>query len=210
MSGVNHEYLKDHKLFRVRNKRIIALFPLIAVIVAIAVFWCLKLVGITITSDALCELDEHTHISSCYSGDELVCLKPEHTHTAECFPDKTADTEEAEDWLKTLDKVKITNNLAENIVAVATSQVGYSESDRNYEYNAFAEKNNYTRYGEWYGSPYGKWNTMFVSFCIGHANINNSDLLTSASAESMRQAWMRAFKSLPMRRGFSPAAFCAR
>ncbi len=189
MSGVNHEYLKDHKLFRVRNKRIIALFPLIAVIVAIAVFWCLKLVGITITSDALCELNEHTHISSCYSGDELVCFKPEHTHTAECFPDKTVDTEEAEDWLKTLDKVKITNNLAENLVAVATSQVGYKESDRNYEYNALAEKNNYTRYGEWYGSPYGNWNTMFVSFCIGHANINGAESLTSASAESMALAW---------------------
>ncbi|MBR0348530.1 MAG: hypothetical protein IIX16_02720 [Clostridia bacterium] len=193
MSGVNHEYLKDHKLFRVRNKRIIALFPVIAFIVAIAVFWCLKLVGITITSDALCELDEHTHISSCYSGDELVCLKPEHTHTAECFPDKTVDTETTADWLKTLEHITITNNLSENLVAVATSQVGYSESDRNYEYNAFAEKNNYTRYGEWYGSPYGEWNTMFVSFCIDHANINNSDLLTSASAESMRQAWDKKY-----------------
>ena len=191
MSGVDNEYLKDHKLFRVRNKRIIALFPLIAVIVTIAVFWCLKLVGITITSEALCELDEHTHISSCYSGDELVCIKPEHTHTDECFPDKTVDTETAEDWLKTLDKVKITNNLAENLAAVATSQVGYKESDRNYEYNALAEKKNYSRYGEWYGSPYGNWNTIFVSFCIGHANINNSDLLISASAESMRLAWQK-------------------
>lgn len=189
MSGVNHEYLKDHKLFRVRNKRIIALFPIVAFVVAIAVFWCLKLVGITITSDALCELDEHTHTSSCYSGDELVCLKPEHTHTAECFPDKTVDMETTADWLKTLEHITITNNLSENLVAVATSQVGYSESDRNYEYNAFAEKNNYTRYGEWYGSPYGEWNTMFVSFCIGHANINGAENLSSASAESLRLAW---------------------
>ena len=189
MASVNSEYLKDHKLYRVRNKRIIALFPLVAVIVAISVFWCLKLVGITITSDALCELEEHTHISSCYSGEELVCFKPEHTHTAECFPDRTADTETANDWVKTLSKVTLTNNTAENLISVANSQVGYSESDRNYQYNALAEKNSYTRYGEWYGSPYGEWNTMFVSFCIGHANINGAESLSSASAESLRLAW---------------------
>lgn len=191
MAGINKEYLHDHKLFRSRNKKIIAMFPLIAVIVAIIVFWCLKLVGITITSDALCELDEHTHISSCYSAEELICNKPEHTHSAECFPDRSADTEIVNDWVKTFDNVTITNSLAENLVEIASTQVGYKESARNYEYNALAEKNSYTRYGEWYGSPYGKWNTMFTSFCINYANINNSDLLISASAESMRQAWLK-------------------
>ena len=189
MSGIDNSYLKNHKLFRSRNKKIIAAFPLVALLVAIIVFWCLKLIGITVTSDTLCDLQEHTHISSCYSGDELVCLKPEHTHTAECFPDKTVDMETTADWLKTLEHITITNNLSENLVAVATSQVGYSESDRNYEYNAFAEKNNYTRYGEWYGSPYGEWNTLFVSFCMNYANISDSDSLINSSAESMRHAW---------------------
>lgn len=189
MAGINKEYLTDHKLFRSRNAKIIVSFPVIALLVAILVFWCLKLVGITITSDALCEIEEHTHISSCYSDGELVCLKPAHTHTAECFPNKTADRETTADWMKTLQNVKITNDISENLVGVAVSQVGYNESKTNYEFNAFAEKNSYTRYGEWYGNPYGKWNAMFVSFCVGHANINNSDLLVSSSAETMRTAW---------------------
>jgi hypothetical protein len=165
------------------------MFPLIALLVAIIVFWCLKLVGITITSEALCELEEHTHVSSCYTGDELTCLKPEHTHSTECFPEKSADTETSADWKKTLEKVIITNNLNENLVGVATSQVGYTESSRNYEYNAFAEKNNYTRYGEWYGSPYANWNTLFVSFCIDNANIKNAESLEKATAEAMQSSW---------------------
>ncbi len=190
MAGINKEYLKEHKLFRVRNKKIVLMFPLIAILVAIIVFWCLKLVGITITSDALCELEEHTHSISCYNDDDkLVCSKPEHTHSSECFPDKAADTETANDWTKVFDNITITNNLSENLVSVASTQVGYKESERNYEYNAFAEKSGYTRYGEWYGNPYGKWNTLFVSFCLDYANINGSDALEQATAEAMRQAW---------------------
>ncbi|MBR6531536.1 MAG: hypothetical protein IKT61_03455 [Clostridia bacterium] len=189
MSNVNNEYLKDHKLFRVRNKRIIALFPFIAVMVVLMVFWCLKLVGITVTSDALCELDEHTHISSCYSGDTLVCFKPEHTHSAECFPNRSVDLETANDWTKTLERVSITNDLAKNLVSVASTQVGYKESALNYEFNEFAEKNHYTRYGEWYGNPYGKWNTLFVAFCLNYSNINGSDALEKSTADAMLGAW---------------------
>lgn len=189
MSGIDNSYLKNHKLFRSRNKKIIAAFPLVALLVAIIVFWCLKLIGITVTSDTLCDLQEHTHISSCYSDGELVCLKPEHTHSAECFPDRTVDVETSDDWLKTIENVKITNDVAQNLVSVASTQVGYAESDRNYKFDAHAKKLCYTRYGEWYGNPYGEWNTMFVSFCLNYANINGADSLQSASAETMRNAW---------------------
>lgn len=189
MAGFNKEYLKNHRLFRIRNKNIAVIFPLAAISVAIIVFWCLKLVGITVTSEALCELEEHTHISTCYSDGELVCLKPEHSHSSECFPENSVDVETSYDWKKTFEKVAMTNNVAENLVAVAGTQVGYTESLQNYEFDAYAEKHSYTRYGEWYGSPYGEWNTLFVSFCMDYANINNSESFISASAESMRCAW---------------------
>lgn len=29
----------------------------------------------------------------------------------------------------------------------------------------------YTRYGAWYGNPYGEWNTMFTYFCMYYAGI---------------------------------------
>lgn len=189
MAGINKEYLKDHKLFRKLNKNIIVMFPLIAVVVAIIVFWCLKLVGITVTSDALCNLDAHSHNATCYEGDELVCAKPEHRHSSECFPQKGVDVETSIDWKKTFEDVKLTNDVAENLVSIAFSQSGYRESADNYEYNALAQKHSYTRYGEWYGSPYGEWNTLYVSFCLNYANINDSDSLISASAESMRHNW---------------------
>ena len=203
MAGITNEYLSDHKLFRTRNKKILFWFPLIAILVAIAVFWCLKLIGITVTSDTLCGIEEHIHSVDCYSEQFvndfdvtqgisqkiLICTKPEHTHSQECFPDQNADIETASDWTKSFENVELTNNVAKNIFAIASSQIGYKESLLNYEYDENAEKNGYTRYGAWYGNPYGKWNTMFVSFCINYANVNDSDKLVNASPESMRLAW---------------------
>ena len=189
MVGIKKEYLKDHKQFRLRNKKIIAIFPLIAVLVAIIVFWCLKLVGITVTSEALCNLEAHSHNVTCYEDDVLVCTKPEHRHSSECFPQKGVDVETSIDWKKTFEDVALTNDVTENLVSIAFSQSGYKESAENYEYNALAQKHSYTRYGEWYGTPYGEWNTLFVSFCLNYANINDSDSLISASAESMRHNW---------------------
>lgn len=189
MAGVNKDYLKDHKLFRVRNKKRAAILPLIAVLVAVIVFWCLKLIGITVTTDALCGVEEHTHSSFCYRDGELICNKPEHTHSAECFPDNTADIETSKDWKKTFENVVLTNDVSKNLVSIASTQVGYKESALNYEYDGNAVKHSYTRYGDWYGIPYGNWDTKFVSFCLNYSNINDSDSLISASAETMRLFW---------------------
>ena len=198
MAHLNEEYLKDHKTFRVRNQKRLVIFPLIAILVAITVFWSLKLIGITVTSDTLCELDEHTHTEVCYNEDGLICTKPEHKHSSECFPEKKMDVETSYDWKQTFDNVIITNDVTENLVSIASTQVGYNESAKNYEYDAFAVKRGYTRYGEWYGSPYGEWNTMFVSFCMNYANIQNSDSFISASAEIMHKTWQKENLYLPL------------
>lgn len=229
MKSVNSIYLDKHKKFRLDSKKLATAFVISAFIVAIIVFWWLKLVGITVTGEAFCGLPEHKHSDECYisevicSYDEastifdeenindtsltdettakihihsdecysitLVCTEPEHTHTQDCFSDKTADTETVSDWLATLNGVEITNNIPENLVAVALSQVGYEESDNNFEYDSDGNKNGYTRYGDWYGNPYGKWNTMFVSFCLHYSNINNDSELKAAGAEALRIAW---------------------
>lgn len=189
MAVFNEEYLKNHKLFRIRNKKIIAMFPLFAVLVAVIVFWCLKLVGITVTSEALCELEEHSHISSCYEDDVLVCIRPEHSHTSECFSDSTADTETDIDWMKTFKNVKMTDNVAQNIILIAKTQLGYEESTRNYIFDEQGNKMGYTRYGEWIGNPYSNWNAAFVSFCINYADVKNSDSLISVNPLTMEQNW---------------------
>ncbi len=220
MEGVNNDYLGKHKKFRTDSKKLATVFLLTAFIVAIIVFWWLKLVGITVTGEAFCGMDEHIHTDDCYAGElicgledepkvtpsnverehthtdecyeeSLICDRAEHRHTAECFPDKTADTETVSDWLDTVEDVKITNNIPENLTGIAMSQVGYEESKVNFEYDEDGNKNGYTRYGEWYGNPYGKWNTMFVSFCLHYSNINNDSELKSAGAEAMRIAWQK-------------------
>lgn len=245
LETVKKDYLGKHRKFRLDSKRLATAFFITAFIVAIVVFWCLKLVGITVTGEAFCGLSEHIHSDACYTLEAvcgigeteatdvsdsttateadgaaassvseevtasteaettaephthtdacynkvLVCTKTEHTHTQDCFPDKTADTETVSDWLSTFDGVEITNNIPENLIAIAMTQVGYGESEKNFEYDSDGNKNGYTRYGEWYGNPYGKWNTMFLSFCLHYSNINNDSELKGAGAEAMRLAW---------------------
>ncbi len=236
MESVNNQYLGKHKKFRTDSKKLAVAFLVSALIISLIVFWWLKLVGITVTGEAFCGLEEHTHSRECYTSelicgfegktestapDEissqennetavcsaeeltaephihteeclkeiLTCNKTEHIHSAECFPDKTADTENESDWLSTFDKVEITDSISENLIAIAMSQVGYEESSNNFEYDAEGNKNGYTRYGEWYGSPYGHWNAMFVSFCLNYAQIHNSNALISMSAVTMQEKW---------------------
>ncbi len=231
MENVNSQYLGKHKKFRTDSKKLAVAFFVSAFIVSLVVFWWLKLVGITVTGEALCGLEEHTHSSECYTNElicdfnaseestvsaeassqetteaeeltaeshihteecvkeTLICTKTEHIHSADCFPDKTADTEKESDWLSTFDEIEITDDISENLIAIAMSQVGYEESGSNFEYDAEGNKNGYTRYGEWYGSPYGNWNTMFVSFCLHYSQIYNSDALISMSAVTMQEKW---------------------
>ncbi len=212
MENVKEE-LHKHKKFRTDNKKLALLFFVVAILVVVIVFWWLKLVGITITGDAFCGMTEHTHADKCYASQlicgftedssapethhhtdacyqkDLVCTLPEHTHTTECFPDTTADVETVSDWLATIEQVEITNNIPENLVNVALSQLGYTESTANFEFDGNGEKHGYTRYGEWYGVPYGSWDATFVSFCLHYSNIHEVDSLKAAGAEAMRVAW---------------------
>ena len=227
MSVSAGDFLNKHKKFRVDSKKLAVAFIVFAVIVAIVVFWWLKLVGITITGEAFCGMDEHIHSSECYGcqptcgytvktqtdalyeelrtdtdalghlhsdecyGKAPECILIQHVHTADCFPDKTADVETVSDWLDTIRDVEITNNVSENLIRLAMSQMDYEESTKNFEYDEAGNKNGYTRYGEWYGNPYGNWNTMFVSFCLHYSNINNSAELKSAGAQAMMLAWQQ-------------------
>lgn len=52
---------------------------------------------------------------------------------------------------------------------MAESQLGYAASTRNYIVDEAGGMHGYTRYGAWYGSPYGEWCAMFASFCLHYA-----------------------------------------
>ncbi len=224
MESVNNGYLGKHKKFRIDRKKLATIFFISAFIVAIIVFWWLKLVGITVTGEAFCGLEEHTHSGECYKTEivcdfatekasdsevitneslpveahehseaclteTLICIIPEHTHSSECFPDKNADVEVQSDWEATFAEAQLNDSALNNIVEIALTQLGYTESKLNYEFDETGVKRGYTRYGEWYGNPYGNWNAMFVSFCLNYSQIHNSDSLISMSAITMKEKW---------------------
>ena len=141
-----------------------------------------------------CEKEEHTHSDSCYTTErklicgqqesggghvhtaacyekQLVCGLTEHTHERACYSNTGADVENAAVWEATLPAGHLSGTWAENLVAVAKSQLGYQESADNFILDEQGEQNGYTRYGAWYGNAYGTWSAMYVSFCLNYAGI---------------------------------------
>lgn len=153
----------------------------------LTVFWWLKLVGITLAGEAFCGITEHTHDAVCTDSG---CTLTEHTHIATCYSDITADLETADDWEATLENLSSGLSSGENVVAVAKSQLGYCESELNFTVDSNGIRHGYTRYGEWYGNPYGEWSTMFTSFCLRYAGL--ADAPINSGADAMRLQWQES------------------
>ena len=85
--------------------------------------------------------EPHRHTEACYTR-EFVCTKPEHTHSLICYSDKSADLESAGEWEATIPE--LTGETAgENVALVAKSQIGYTQSGRNYEVDDAGGKHGY-------------------------------------------------------------------
>ena len=130
-----------------------------------------------------CNQAEHAHTDACYE-DTYTCNLEEHVHTAACYSNAQADLETADDWEATLPE--LTGRSAEDLVAVATSQLGTAESVQNFQLDEDgATRRGYSRYGAWYGNPYGAWGTMFVDFCLSYAGNASYDALVNSGANAM-------------------------
>lgn len=125
----------------------------------------------------------YTHTDKCYEY-VLTCQKEEHTHEPSCYSNPEADLESPEDWSRSVSCVKLTGNWRSDLIAVAESQLGYTESCHNYRMDEDKiTKKGYTRYGAWYDDPYGNWDAMFVSFCLHYAGIPAEAFPQEASCE---------------------------
>ena len=280
MKGVLQKHIEQVKENRKKRNRLVTLFCVLSLFVAVGVFWQLRIVGITMTDEAccgkvehqhtqacmektlicgkeegemdgaqlICDISEHIHGSACYQTQRvlvcdvpghqhtdacyeeqqvLLCTQQEHTHTADCYAnavphvhtadcykttyvcgleehqhtrlcyrDPRADVESKEDWEQTLPE-KLSENWADALVSIAKSQLGYEESTRNFELaeDGVTEKG-YSRYGAWYGNPYGDWNTMFASFCLHYAHIPEEYIPQNSGAFAL-QSMVRA-KAVPL------------
>lgn len=123
-------------------------------------------------------LTEHKHTDGCIEMTEtvgyeegLVCGKAEHSHDLACMSDPGADLENEESWISVFSGIRRTGKISRDILAIAKTQLGYTESKLNY---AVAQDGvttmGYTRYGQWYGLPYSDWNGLFAAFCAEYAN----------------------------------------
>lgn len=156
---------------------------------------------LTELSCALEETEGHLHGDGCYAviselvcGLEeshaaepemvLICGMQEHVHDESCYPlpeatlptsDPTADVETEADWQLSLSAAELTGDWSEDLLAVARTQLGYEESADNYILDENGKVFRYTRYGQWYGEPYGDWSAMFVSFCLHYAGVEGID-----------------------------------
>lgn len=140
------------------------------------------------------ELSEHVHSEVCFETVEaigartLACQETEHTHTKACYANPKADVETEAVWEKTLEDVTLTGDYAVDVLAIATSQLGYTESSANYIMEGETQQG-YTRYGAWYGVPYGEWCAMYVSFCLNYAEVEGMPL------EAGCQNWINKLQS---------------
>ena len=130
----------------------------------------------------------HTHTDACYEI-TYQCGLEEHIHDFTCYSDTDADLEDWDIWAASVPE--LTGNISEDIVLVAQSQLGCMESTLNFELADDGEtRNGITRYGQWYGNPYGAWSNMFTSFCLRYAGLTNVPI--NSGAEAMRQGWEEA------------------
>lgn len=118
--------------------------------------------------------EPHIHSEECYEK-HLICEKELHTHTLQCSSDPEADVESSAVWERTVAGVSLTGDWNKDILAIAETQLGYSESERNYQVDEDGVTiHGYTRYGAWFGDPYGEWGAMFVAFCLRYAGVPES------------------------------------
>ena len=173
---------------RAKRRKWLALAAALAVLTGGNVFWALRETGTALTDDALCTLETHNHSERCYDADgNLICEKQEHLHTAACLSDEAADTETPEIWERTLPPgTGLTQQ--ERTAQIAESQLGYTESTRNFIPGEDGAGYGYTRYGAWYGNPYGEWNTLFTYFCLYYAGVSTEDLPYGGNARTWQSS----------------------
>ncbi|MBQ3355739.1 MAG: CHAP domain-containing protein [Oscillospiraceae bacterium] len=172
-----------------------------------------------------CETEEgfegHVHTEECYTETQILTCPlqelPVHVHTSECFTqaategeaeseatgeafvsDPNADMEFPALWEQMIDALTLSGKWDEDLLAVAKMQLGYRESEHNFEL-VDGVKKGYTRYGDWYGDAYGDWCAMFISFCLSYAEIPETAMPREAGVDQWieRLAAIERYRCIP-------------
>lgn len=131
----------------------------------------------------------HHHTDACYE-EVLTCPLPEHHHTVACLSDTSADLETPEEWQAANAEAVITGEWNEDLLSVAKTQLGYEQSEKNFEIDPAdgVTLRYYSRYGQSYGNAYGEWDVMFLAYCLKYAEIPQSAIPQEASVLALRSS----------------------
>ena len=132
----------------------------------------------------------HHHTDACYAPDytaDPICGLEEHHHTVNCLSDPLDGVEDEADWL---DKTgtALTGMWNEDLLTVAQGQLGYEQSEKNFKLDTDdgVTVRHYSRYGQWYGNPYGAWDVMFLSYCLNYAGVPQTVVPQRAGTQALR------------------------
>ena len=133
-------------------------------------------------------LEVHVHTSECWQR-QCTCGKREHKHDPIlCMFASFEGVENEIMWESTIPFEKLEGDWNKDVLTVAESQIGYYENMYN---SVLAEDGKtrlgYTRYGHWFGYPYGDWCAMFGAFCLNYAGVPKDAVPYAAGVET----WMR-------------------
>lgn len=119
-----------------------------------------------------------------------MCPLPEHHHTVSCLSDTSADLETPEEWQAANADAVITGEWNEDLLSVAKTQLGYEQSEKNFEIDPAdgVTLRYYSRYGQSYGNAYGEWDVMFLAYCLKYAEIPQSAIPQEASVLALRSS----------------------
>lgn len=109
-----------------------------------------------------------------------------------------------------LTSVQLTGNQRQDLVNVATSQVGYTEGNNSSQLaGTTGGSRDYTEYGRWYGMQ-DQWCAMFVSWCANVAGVSTSVVpkhaWTPAGLSFFQQRGQAYSRATIARGGYTPQA----
>lgn len=113
------------------------------------------------------ETEESAELSAAGETGEAPAEEIEKTEES----DPEADVETAADWEAMFKDIELSGIWADDLLAIAESQIGYKESTANFILDDDDVKHGYTRYGAFYGTPYAKWDSLFIVFDLFYAGI---------------------------------------
>ncbi|SFW46118.1 LPXTG cell wall anchor domain-containing protein [Ruminococcus flavefaciens] len=155
MNNSLKKYLHELRMEKKQKRRLTSFITAMSVLVSTGVFWQLRGIGTAMTDETLAP-DTNGQSADMSLLSSSLC-----------------ETDEV--WESTLPE--LTDELAENAALIAASQLGYTENTQNYIIgDDGCTHKNYSRYGAWFGNPYGDWNTMFTCFCLHYAGVTEADI----------------------------------